>query len=165
MLHAPFLFRFQFARCTLKRISNWPLYKIRYYATYLINASKVWLLWIVHTNLSINRKKKTYTTVHAERQVLGFLVHGKVVVKAHQQCLQQTACKHSDGLNKYKSYGPLVGPIETQGSCTAAATKSQGVHACFSSDVCGHSTTVYLQTHFFQGVHGTPCCRCDTRWM
>ena len=28
------------------------------YATYLINASKVWLLCIVHTNLSINEKQK-----------------------------------------------------------------------------------------------------------
>ena len=27
-----------------------------------------------------------------------------------------------------------------QGSCTTAATKSQGAHACYSSDVCGHST-------------------------
>ena len=54
---------------TLKRISNWPLYKIWYYATYLINASKVWLLCIVRTNLSINRKKKMsmYKTVHTER--------------------------------------------------------------------------------------------------
>jgi len=57
---------------TLKRISNWPLYKIRYYAIYLINASKVLLLCIVHTNLLINGKKKTvsmYKTVHAERYV------------------------------------------------------------------------------------------------
>jgi len=43
-----------------------------------------------------------------------------------------------------KSYRPLVGPIEIQGSYTAAATKYQGAdHACYSSDVCGHSTTVY----------------------
>ena len=42
---------------TLKRISNWSLYKIWYYATYLINPSKVWTLCIVHTYLSINRKK------------------------------------------------------------------------------------------------------------
>ena len=54
---------------TLKRISNWPLYKIWYYATYLINASKVWLLCIVRTNLSINRQKKVsmYKTIHTER--------------------------------------------------------------------------------------------------
>ena len=32
-----------------------------YYATYLINASQVWLLCIVHNNLSM------YKTVHAER--------------------------------------------------------------------------------------------------
>jgi len=28
-----------------------------------------------------------------------------------------------------------VRPIEAQGSCTAAATKSQGAHVCYSSDV------------------------------
>ena len=44
-----------------------------------------------------------------------------------------------------KSLGlnPLIGPIETQGSCTVAATKSQGAIPCYSSYVCGHSTTVY----------------------
>jgi len=36
-----------------------------------------------------------------------------------------------------------VGPIETQGSCTVTATKSQGAHACCLSDVCGYNTTVY----------------------
>jgi len=37
--------------------------------TYLINASKVWLLCIVHTNLSINGTNNfsMYKTVHAER--------------------------------------------------------------------------------------------------
>ena len=55
--------------CTLKQISNWPLYKIWYYVRYLINASKIWLPCIVHTNLSINWTKKVsmYKTVHAER--------------------------------------------------------------------------------------------------
>jgi len=43
----------------------------------------------------------------------------------------------------FKSYRALVGPIKTQGLCTAAATKSQGAHACYSSNVCGPSTTVY----------------------
>ena len=37
-----------------------------------------------------------------------------------------------------------VGPIETQSSSRSAATKSHGAHACYSSDVCGYSTTVYL---------------------
>jgi len=57
---------------------------------HLINASKVWLLCIVHTNLSINRKKKK--RFHAQNcpcgkvgakigYVLGHLVHGKVVVE------------------------------------------------------------------------------------
>ena len=41
----------------------------------------------------------------------------------------------------FKSYWPLVGPIKTLGSFSAAATKSQGAHSCYSSDVCGHSTT------------------------
>ena len=42
----------------------------------------------------------------------------------------------------FKSYRPLVGPTEMQGSCTATATKSQGAHSCYSSEVCGHSTIV-----------------------
>ena len=45
-----------------------------------------------------------------------------------------------------------LNPIETQGQCTVAATKSQGAHACYSSDVKGHSTTVYSQTHFINGT-------------
>ena len=44
--------------------------------------------------------------------------------------------------NTRKSYRPLAVP-ETQGPCTVAATKPQGAHVCNSSDVCGHSTTVY----------------------
>ena len=53
----------------LKRISNWPLYKIWYYATYLINAFKVWLFCFVHTNLSINGKKTCFhkTTMRNDR--------------------------------------------------------------------------------------------------
>jgi len=56
-----------------------------------------------------------------------------------QRAQTQMACQNSG----FKSYRLLVGPIETQGSCIAAATKSQGTHACYLSDVCGHSTTVY----------------------
>ena len=75
---------------TIKRIFNWPLYKIWYYATYLINASKVWLLWIVHTNISTNGKKKHFHvqncpcgTVGAKiGYVLGLLVHDNVVVES-----------------------------------------------------------------------------------
>ena len=50
-------------------ISNWPLYKIWYYATYLINASKMWSPSIVHINLSINGKKNRFhvQTVLVER--------------------------------------------------------------------------------------------------
>ena len=46
-------------------------------------------------------------------------------------------------MSEFKSYWTLAGPIEKQGVCTAAATKSQGAHECYSSDVCGHPTTVY----------------------
>ena len=42
----------------------------------------------------------------------------------------------------FKSYRPIVGPIETQGSCASVATKSRGAHACYSSYVRGNSTTV-----------------------
>ena len=48
-----------------------------------------------------------------------------------------------------------------KGSCTAAASKSQGAHAFYSSDVCGPSTTVYLQKHFIN-KYTVPC---DTRRM
>jgi len=48
-------------------------------------------------------------------------------------------CKKSG----FKSYWPLLEPIETQGMCTAAATKSQGAPSCYSSDLCSNSTTVY----------------------
>ena len=41
---------------TLKRISNWPLYKLWYFAIYLIKTSKVWLFRIMHIALSINSK-------------------------------------------------------------------------------------------------------------
>ena len=53
------------------------------------------------------------------------------------------ACKVSG----FKSYRPIVGPIATQGSCTVAETKSQGTHACHSSDVCGQSTnSIFIDT-------------------
>ena len=74
---------------TLERISNWPLYKI-YNATYLTNASKVWFLCIVHTNLSINGMKNTHVhvqncpcgTVGAQLSYeLGPLVYCKVIVE------------------------------------------------------------------------------------
>ena len=53
------------------------------------------------------------------------------------------ACEKSG----FKSYRPLVGPIETQGSCTSVTTKSRGAHACYSLDVCDHSTTVSSFTY------------------
>ena len=53
-----------------------------------------------------------------------------------QRAKTQMACKKSG----FKSYQP----IETQGSCIAAVTKSQEAHACYSSDVCGHSTKRHI---------------------
>ena len=46
---------------------------------------------------------------------------------------------------KFKSYRPLVGPTDMQGSCTAAVTKSRGAHACKSSEVCGHSVHSFIR--------------------
>ena len=78
-----------YTKYTLKRISNWPLYKVWYFATYLTSASKVWSLYIVHTNISINGKKRSHIqncpcgTVGAKIGfVLGLLVHGKAVVES-----------------------------------------------------------------------------------
>ena len=73
----------------LKRISNWPLHKMWYYEAYLINASKIWLFCIVHTNLSYKGKKKRFHVQNClcgmigEKigYVLGLLVHGKMVVE------------------------------------------------------------------------------------
>jgi len=90
------------------------------------------LLLHIRANLGM-KLARDYASCHVARSTLVMMVSNNVQTT-------QMACKKSG----FKSYRPLVGPIETQGSCTAAATKSQGAHACYSSDVCGNSTTVYL---------------------
>jgi len=71
----------------------------------------------------------THHVTYAARSTLVMLVAN----------VQKLRCKKSG----FKSYQPLVGPNEMQVLCTAAATKSQGAHACCSSDVCCQSTTIY----------------------
>ena len=135
---------------TLKRLSNWPLYKIWYYATYLINATKVWLLFIVHNNLSNNGKKKTCPCTklsmwnsRCEKRFLVFF--------SKQRAKYQMACKKSG----FKSYRPLVGPIEMLGLCTAVATNSQGAYACFFiRHVQPFHNSILIDT-FYQWVQGT----------
>ena len=134
---------------------------------YDINTPKVWLLCIVHTNLTKRKKLFSCTKLSTRNGMvgakigyaLGLLVHGKVVVEfgrffffisvpisvwcwiTHHVTytarstlvmlvanVQKLRCKKSG----FKSYQPLVGPDEMQVSCTAAATKSQGAHACCS---------------------------------
>ena len=59
-----------------------------YYSTYLVNASKVWLLSIVDINLSISGKKAPFSCTKLTMRIVGanigcvlvLLVHGKVVV-------------------------------------------------------------------------------------
>ena len=47
--------------CTLRRFSNWPPYKIWYYATYLIKKYKVWLfLYCTHQSIDL-QKENTYS--------------------------------------------------------------------------------------------------------
>ena len=75
---------------------------------------------------------RDYASCHMARNTLVMLV--AINVNIFRWPAKKSGCK---------SYWPLVRPIETQGLCTSAATKSQGVHMCYSSDVCGHSTTVY----------------------
>ena len=75
---------------------------------------------------------RDYASWHAARSTLVMLVANNV------QTLRWPAKKSG-----FKSYRPLVGPIESQGTYTACATKSQGAHACYLADVCGHSITVY----------------------
>ena len=46
---------------TLQRFSNWPPYKIWYYATYLIKKYKVWLfLYCTHQSIDL-QKENTYS--------------------------------------------------------------------------------------------------------
>ena len=77
-------------------------------------------------------------------------------VISKQRVKTQMACKTSG----FKAYRPLVRPIETQSLCTTAATQSKGSHPCYSSDVCGHSTTVhvYVKIHFIN-EYTVPNCR------
>ena len=78
---------------------------------------------------------RDYASCHVARSTVTFNV-----------CSKQRA-KNSDGLQKVLNLNPidhlLVGPIKAQGSCTFAATKSRGAHACYSSNVCGHFITLY----------------------
>ena len=45
----------------------------------------------------------------------------------------------------FKSYWPLVGPIEKQGSCTTAATKSQGARVIYQ--MCAAIPQQYIHRH------------------
>ena len=74
-----------------------------------------------------------YASCHVARSTVTYNACSK------QRAKTQMACKSL----KFQSYQPHVGLTEMQGSCTAATTKSQGAHPCYSSEVCGHSTTVY----------------------
>ena len=95
--------------------------------------SNVFTVLLLHIRANLGMKlARDYASCHVARSTLVMMVANNVQTT-------QMACKKSG----FKSYRPLVGPIETQGSCTAAATKSQGAHACYSSDECGHSTTLY----------------------
>ena len=62
---------------------------------------------------------------------------------------------------KYKQV--RVGHIEAQCTCTAAATKSQGAHAYYSSDVPLYNS--FFTDTLYHGeqiiVH---CCNCHSRW-
>ena len=100
--------------------SNWPLYKIWYYEIYLINASKLWLLCIVHTNLSIKGKKKMFPCTNRRCGTLGaklgarVLVHGNVDVEFGRKvflvdCLLWKNIKY--GKNKRVLFIRCVGPF------------------------------------------------------
>ena len=78
--------------------------------------------FIYRANLGI-MLARDYAYCHMARSTIVILVANNV----------QKLRRPAKSLN-FKSYQPLVGPTEMQGSCTAAATKSQGAHACYSSD-------------------------------
>ena len=154
--------------------------------TYSINASKVWFICIVHTNLSnlvgkysssiMKNIKYSENKHNRTRPSLSFTRKLQMVNSRKHNCDEVSKWRHSVGSSSYpyhwcwhgikhhdaarstlvllvainvqtklkwfKSYRPLVGPIDTHGSCTAAETKSEGAHSCYSSAMCGHSTTV-----------------------
>ena len=58
-------------------------------------------------------------------------------IEAHKSYLSQTMSNTPMTCTKYglKSEQALMGHIEAQCVCPAAATKSQGAHACYSSYV------------------------------
>ena len=59
-----------------------------FYEIYLINASKIWLFCILHTNLLINRKKKRFHVQNCPCGTVGQkkgYVLGKVVIEFHRK--------------------------------------------------------------------------------
>ena len=68
---------------------------------------------------------------------------------------------------KFKSYRPVVGPIEMQGSCTAAETKSQGAPRVIHH-MCAAIPQQYIHRHIlsmstrYLAVDATPsgCTKC-----
>ena len=87
---------------------------------------------LLHIRANLGRMlARYYALCHADRSTLVMPVANNV--------------QKDDPQNSgFKSYRPLVVRFETHGSRTASATKSQGAHACCSSDVFSRSTTVYL---------------------
>ena len=130
-----------------ERTENPPLL-----ATWIVDSTWEWID-LLHTLADLGMMlARDNESCHAARSTLVDTSYAC----SKQRAQTQMAHKQS-GLNSYR---PLVGPIETQGSCTTTATKSQGAHACYISDVCGHSTTVYSYTHFIN-EYTVPWCRCS----
>ena len=74
---------------------------------------------------------RDYASCHVARSTLTSNAGSK------QRAKTQIACKQSGFKSLYRQ-------LDEQDSCTATANKSQVANACYSSNVCGHSTTVYL---------------------
>ena len=91
---------------------------------------------------------KGWHTSHAARSTHVILVTNK------RRTLQW--CAQSMDLNPSK--------FVSQCACTAAATKSQGAHACYSSDVPLYNS--YFTDTLYHGeqiiIH---CCNCHSRWI
>ena len=90
---------------------------------------------VLLTNISDNlgmMLARNYESCHAGKRTLVMLEANNMQLRWPAKSLDLNPINH------------LLDLFETQGSCTVAATKSQGTQPCYSSDVCGHSTTVYL---------------------
>ena len=104
---------------------------------------------LLHVRANLSKMlARDYSSCHATRSTLVILVANNVhKLRWPAKSLDINLIDHVLDLLKRKVRAK---PLQL--------TRSQGAHACYSSGVCGHSTTVYSQTHFIN-EHTVPCPR------